>query len=224
MRSRVFWIGILSFLAIAVIYYFLFFSGFFKIKKIIITGDQIISEEIARTFVARNNIFLINAAKIEKDILSGFSQIAKVKISRSFPSTLNISIIKREPAAVWCDLEKCFLTDNDGVNFREAPTETDLIKITGAKELVGRESISQILRIQKELKDKSIATTTRAFIVSEERLNIKTSEGWEAYFNLKGNLDWQLQELNLVLEKQISPEKRRNLEYVDLRFSRVYYK
>ena len=69
-----------------------------------------------------------------------------------------------------------------------------------------------------------MATTTGAVIVSEERLNVKTSEGWEIYFNTADDLDWQVQELALVLEKQITPEKRRNLEYIDLRFSRVYYK
>ena len=60
--------------------------------------------------------------------------------------------------------------------------------------------------------------------VSEKRLNTKTSEGWEIYFNLKGDLNWQITELGLVSEKQIPLEDRGELEYIDLRFSRVYYK
>jgi len=80
------------------------------------------------------------------------------------------------------------------------------------------------LDIQDKLKNIAGVTTTRAIIVSEERLNIAVSEGWEIYFNTEGDLDWQIKELWIVLEKQISPEKRKNLEYVDLRFSRVFYK
>jgi len=55
-------------------------------------------------------------------------------------------------------------------------------------------------------------------------LDAETTEGWTVRFNLKGDLDWQVTELRLALEKQISPEKRKSLEYIDLRFSRVYYK
>jgi len=55
-------------------------------------------------------------------------------------------------------------------------------------------------------------------IISEERLNAKTSEGWEIYFNLEGDINWQLTKLGAVLEKEIPPEKRENLEYIDLRF------
>jgi hypothetical protein len=55
-------------------------------------------------------------------------------------------------------------------------------------------------------------------IISNERLNIKTFEGWLIYFNPKEDLDWQTQKLDLVLEKQIPLEKREELEYIELRF------
>ncbi len=37
-------------------------------------------------------------------------------------------------------------------------------------------------------------------------------------FDLKNSIDWQMTKLNLVLEKEIPPEKRGDLEYIDLRF------
>lgn len=231
LRSRVFWIGTLSALAIAGIYYFLFFSDFFKIKKITISGDQIISEENVRPFIRRDNIFLTDTKDIQRNILNNFLQVAEAKVRKRPPNALNIIILKRLAVALWCEEEKCFFVDNNAVIFgqiadeRFAPSEVEgLIKIIGAKEMLNKEKVSQILNIQKIIKDGSMATTTQAFVVSEERLNIKTTEGWEIYFNLKGNLDWQLQELGRVLEKQISPQKRKNLEYINLRFSRVYYK
>lgn len=221
LRSPVLKLTILVLGVIIGMSYFLFFSGFFQVKKIIITGDKIISEDD----VPRQNIFLIDVPVIEKDILDRFPQIASIEVRKSFPDTLNILITKRLPQALWCENEKCFYIDNNAVVFGEpVDAMNNLVKVIGEKELLSEEKMSQILKIKKELKDGSLATTTQALIVSDERLNIKTSEGWEIYFNLKGDLGWQMQELKLVLEKQITPEKRKNLEYVDLRFSRVYYK
>ena len=58
--------------------------------------------------------------------------------------------------------------------------------------------------------------------VSEQRLNVKTVSGWEVYFNLKGDIDWQITELKTILENKIPPKNWRNLDYIDLRFDRVF--
>ena len=229
LRNRFFWTGFLAVIILFFVSYFLFFSNIFQIQKIIITEGEGIGEENLKTFIPQNNIFLVDAQKIREDILDNFPQIAEVEIHRGFPDTLNILITERLAVAVWCEAEteKCFLMDKEGVIFGEVliPSEVEgLSKIVGAKEALGKEKISQILDIQTKLKESFNITSTQAFIASEERLNIKTSEGWEIYFNLKGNLDWQLQELGLVLEKQIPLEKKRILEYIDLRFSRVFYR
>lgn len=224
LRSRFFGLIVLFLAVIVGISYFLFFSGIFQIGKIIITGEKKVSKEAIESLVHRQNIFLIDTPKIKKDILDNFPQIAEVEINRSFPDSLNILVAERLAIAVWCEGERCFLVDSEGVNFEESPVEISLLKITGAKELLNKEKISQILEIKDKLKNSLGITTTQAFIATEERLNVKTSEGWEIYFNLKGDLNWQITELGLVLEKQIFPPKRKNLEYIDLRFSRVFYK
>lgn len=216
--------------------YFLFFSDFFEIEKIIvlrqaqdnservIIGQVKVSEEDIKSLVPQKNIFLIDIEEIKKDILAKFIKIDSVQVQRSFPDALSILVKERSPLAAWCEQDSCFLVDKGGVIFEEVSTTADLIKIAGAKEMLNKEKIAQILDIQHKLKDGPGITTTQAFIASEQRLNIKTSEAWEIYFNTEGDLNWQLQELGLVLEKQITPEKRSNLEYIDLRFSRVYYK
>ncbi|MBI2449988.1 MAG: FtsQ-type POTRA domain-containing protein [Candidatus Nealsonbacteria bacterium] len=221
--NRFFRLGILVLVITGGILYFIFFSGIFKIEKIIITGQGTISEESIKAFIGGSNIFLVDIKKTEKDILDNFPQIAEAKISRSFPDALNILVTERSAAALWCE-EKCFLIDREGVIFGDASGAVGFINISGMKDMLNKEKISQILEIQAKLEEGPGVTTTQAMIVSDERLNMKTSEKWEIYFNLKGDLDWQIQELKLVLEKQIPPEKRRNLEYIDLRFSRVYIK
>jgi len=74
-------------------------------------------------------------------------------------------------------------------------------------------------RVEKRIYSLGLEELT---IISEERLNAKTSEGWEIYFNLKGDLNWQILKLKAVLENRIPPEKRGNIDYIDLRFERVY--
>ncbi|MDO8559234.1 MAG: FtsQ-type POTRA domain-containing protein [bacterium] len=231
LRNRFFWIVILTFTVLAGISYFLFFSPFFQISNIAITGNSAVLEENIKAFIPAKNIFLIDAEIIRKDILDNFPQVAGVKIHKRLPDALSVAISERSAVALWCEEEKCFFIDKEAVVFKHIADEglalsgvEGLIKIAGAREILNKEKISQILDIQKKIRERSIATTTQANIVSEERLNVRTSEGWEIYFNLRGNLDWQIQELDLVLEKQISPEKRKILDYIDLRFSRVYYK
>jgi len=55
-------------------------------------------------------------------------------------------------------------------------------------------------------------------IVSEARFEAKTLEGFQIYFNFQEDLDWQLTKLKAVLEEEISQERRKNLEYIDVRF------
>ena len=55
-------------------------------------------------------------------------------------------------------------------------------------------------------------------IVSDEKLTGLTTEDWEVYFNLQKDIEWQLTKLRAVLEEKIPPEKRKDLEYIELRF------
>lgn len=221
-RRRFFRLGILISVMFGGLFYFLFFSGTFQIEKIIVSGVEWAPE--IKLLVPRKNIFLIDTVKIREDILNNFPQIAEAEIKRAFPDAINILVTERIAVAVWCEGGNCFLIDRQGVVFEKAPPEIDLIKIFEEKESITQEKLSQLLEIQSKLKKVLDISITEALFVSEQRLDLKTSEGWEIFFNLKGDLDWQITELRLILEKQIPPERRGELEYINLRFKRVYYK
>jgi hypothetical protein len=86
---------------------------------------------------------------------------------------------------------------------------------------VTKEKISKILEIKSKLEDILKIQIKKADLISEKRLNVKTFEGWDIYFNLKKDLDWQLTKLKAVLDEKIPEEKRKDLEYVDLRFGNL---
>lgn len=248
-RNRFFWLGTLAVLILSFIFYFLFFSKIFQVKKIIIAGQEKVSSDDLKLlaeskleskilFFSTKSIFLVNLDIIKKDILNNFPQIAEVEIHRQFPDGINISAAERQGLAILCRETDCFLLDKEGVIFdpvrnmiSNGVEEASLIKIIDhrnidhfvlAERVIEKELLSQIFEIQLKLQENLKILITEASIMSEERLNLKTQEGWEIYFNLKGDLDWQITELSLVLEKQIPPEKRGNLEYIDLRFTRVF--
>lgn len=235
----------LGFLTLAVAgaaFYGLFFWQVFWVEKITISGEQKIAKEEISSLVEKNlenkvlflktkSILKIDAGQIKTDILNAFPQIASAEVKKSFFDAISVKITERIAAALWCENDDCFLLDAEGVIFEEAPLDFGLILVETTQSpdglflgqtAVAQDKIAQILEIKSKLAEAKIAIDKVVF--SDGRLDVETSEGWTIRFNLKGDLDWQVIELKLTLEKQISPEKRKNLEYIDLRFSRVYYK
>ncbi len=229
----------LFFLFFSLLSYFLFFSSFFQVKKISLQGSPENSKEINSLvesqaerkilFFTTGSIFSADTDSMEESVLKAFPSLAEVEIERKLPGTLEILAKKREKAVCLCWPPDCFVSDSRGILFeKEAPS--DLLKVVFPQgeapalreKGIDDDLLSAVLQIEEKLQETVALKEARP--VSENRLDFLTSEGWEIYFNLGKDLDWQITELEAVLEKQISPEQRENLEYVDLRFSRVFYK
>jgi len=212
----------------------------------VLTGDlqKVIQNQIEKKILSHpsKSIFLINLNKINEMVLEKFPQLAKINLKRSFPDTMLIEIEERKPVAIFCQKEQYFFIDGEGIIFEEvseaAPQWLQIKNLTLAADLkiggevIKKEKLSQVLEIESKVKDYNPPTTLplerapnlkilEVSIISEERLNAKTSEGWEIYFNLEGDINWQLTKLGAVLEKEIPPEKREDLEYIDLRFGNL---
>jgi cell division septal protein FtsQ len=238
LSNRFFWLGLLILVFLLSLFYFLFFSEFFQTEKIIVTGEERASKEELRLLVEKKlenkilffktkSIFLVNLNETRKEILNNFPQIAEVEISRRLPDAINILVVERLSLAVWCREENCFLLDKEGVIFEETSPETSLPKIIDKQNLttpalgeriIEKEGLCQIIEIKSKLDDGLKIQIAEVFFIAEERLNLKTSEGWEIYLNPKGDIGWQLTKLRVDLEEEIPPERRKDLEYVELRF------
>jgi cell division septal protein FtsQ len=246
---RFLWLGTLFFFIILAIFYFLFFSEVFQIEKVIVTGEEKVAKEDLELLVEKKlekkilffktkSIFAVDTQNIKEDILNNFPSIAEVEISRGFPDALNIVVVERLGLTIWCQEEQCFLLDGEGVIFasagndipdgvEEIPKKVRIIdqqNINSLKlgdKVIEKEKLNQILDIESKLKDNLKIPLTAFEIISKERLNIGTLEGWEIYFNSEGDREWQLTKLRAVLEEEILPENRKNLEYIDLRFGNL---
>ncbi len=241
-KNRFFWLGILILIFLFFIFYFLFFSKTFQVEKIIVAGLEKVSSQELKVFVEEKlenkifflktkSIFSVKLNKIKKDILDSFPQIAEVEIRRGIPNYLSLLLIERLGIANWCQEEKCFLLDNEGVIFEEVLLKTDLVKIIDKQSLksfnlgekvIEKDKLSKIvLEIAPELKTNLKIPLKEFVIVSNEKLEVFTIEDWKIYFNLQGDLGWQITKLRAVLEEKIPPEKRKDLEYIELRFGNL---
>lgn len=243
-RKRFFWPGLLAFCVFTGIFYCLFFLEAFQIEKIIVSGEKKVAKQDIEflveqrlenkiLFLKTRSIFAVDLSQIKKDILNKFPQIAELEVSRGFFDAVNVVVVERQGVAQWCQEENCFLLDSGGVIFEEllemkpslilVKTFRSDLACLGDKVVEG-DLLARIFDLKSKVLANAKLSVTEATLASQERLNMETSEGWQIYFNLKGDLDWQITELALVLEKQIPPEQRDRLEYIDLRFSRVFYK
>ncbi|MBZ1345371.1 MAG: FtsQ-type POTRA domain-containing protein [Candidatus Nealsonbacteria bacterium] len=243
--QRFFWPTLLVLIISGGFFYLLFSSPIFQIKKIEITGNQKIStgeiQNLIQTqikkrmlFFDTKSIFLARLNKIDEVILKEFPQIAETNSKRRFPDTLKIGIKERKPLAIFSDSENYFLIDRQGIIFEQVGSDYQGLKIKNliliespklGQRAVEKEKLKQIFEIESKLKDELKILISEASIVSEKRLNIKTLEGWQIYFNPTKDIKNQLFNLILTLREKIPPEGWKNLEYIDLRFEgRVYYK
>ena len=251
-KNKFFWLGLLFLAILGTAFYFVVFSSVFKIKEIQISGDlkisveeikNIISEQINKNYF-KKSIFLVNLKEINRVLLERFPQIAKISLERGFPDVLAVLVEERKPVAVFLQARPSFVeqnlggqgedyyfVDNEGIAFEKiSETPSQMLKIKNStwisdlelgKGALSKEKLGQILKIETKLNDLEIPLR-EVLIISEKRLNVETSEYWEIYFNPEEDLDWQLTELDLLVKKRIPPDKRKNLEYIDLRFEKIY--
>jgi cell division septal protein FtsQ len=225
------------------IFYLICLSPLFQLKSVEISGNQKIETQSAENFVREKmskkimffktgSIFLTSAKSIKNSLLSEYSLIDSVLIKKKISGQVFIAIEERQPVAVVYIGGSYYYLDSKGIVFEKISAQdagkTEILAydfpaeaVLGQK-IIEPDLLSKILDITGQLNKDSGIFAASAEVVSKQRLNIKTSEGWEIYFNLSGDLDWQMTELKTVLENKISSEKRGNLEYIDLRFDMIF--
>ena len=253
-KKRWFRLGLLVLILLGETLYLAFFSPVFQIKEIEVRGFSKISSREIQNFVkeevkwnflffSSGSIFLLNSKDIEKVILERFLRVASCNLKRVFPDKLVIYLQERRPVAVLCSNDSennnkrkrnCYFIDEEGVVFEKSfEEENKYLKIKSTREspiklgerIFPREKLEKFLEIQRYLEKNLKISLESISPGNKERLIVKTGKNWEIYFNLKEDLKKQLRNLKLVLEEKILPEKRKDLEYIDLRFgNRVYYK
>ncbi len=233
-KRKIFWFFLFFFLFFAGNFYLATFSSFFQIKEVKVSGSDklkenvksLVESQLSKNFLSLStkSIFLFNPRDVVNFVLENFPQIESIEFLKKFPDKLEINIKERKAVALFCS-QNCYLIDSGGVAFEEffakdifEIEEKDKREINLGQIVIEKDILNEILKIKKVLEEEFQIPLEKIFLVSPERVNVKTSEGFEIYFNPKRDIDWQLTKLKVLFEKEIPLDKRKNLEYIELRF------
>ncbi len=232
------WPWVLAFILIislgAIAAYFALFYPKFRVSSIEVSGNQKVKEDDIKNFVKANTsdrILIFDKNKLEKNILNNFPGIKSVVIQKKYPNTVALKIEEREPSAVFCEL-KCFSMDGEGTIFEElkdTPKEMLIVRqelndkeIYLGEKVIEKNILDEISSVQKNLKDNQI--DIKEVFVSNP-LIFTTSENWKIYFDPTSDINSQIAKMNLLLKSEITPNERKNLQYLYLQYQdRAYYK
>ncbi len=232
------------------IFYALFFSGWMAITDVAVSQQSFVNNDEIKQQVAAylnekkwwivsraNNIFLANTKSLRALLLEKFPVFKEVSIRKKYFHGLIISAMSREAVGIWCwpKQKQCFYFDRGGVIFDRANDSSGtifLIVHDGAGEVrkmgeaVAEQTIMEwIFQLRQKLDQTKIGLAHVVLPNEQFRVNVKTTEGWEAYFSTNDALEPQIKALSFFLANKVSFEQRSQLQYIDVRIpQRVYFR
>jgi cell division protein FtsQ len=240
-QKKYFWIGISVFFVFFLLFYLAVFSPFFQIKEIQIEGAKnpslvqlkdFIKEAVSRKILCfeTKSIFLLGIAKTKEKILSQFPQIDEVSLKRKLPHTLRVSFKERQKIALFCTQRECFAIDRKGIIFEKVNQKEkkglvlrkDIQRsLSLGEKVIKRDDLNLIFKIKTILEE--LVIQPKEISIFPLRFEVQTTEGWKIFFSKERDLNLQKEELKTLLEKKIQ-ESKKDLEYIDLRFDKIFYK
>ena len=236
------------FFAALFLFYWLFLSPKFAIRRIELQSGitlfpdrarQIIAEQMNRRklhFLPQNNLWIFDTRDLIKRISEEFA-VDLVNVRRLRPQTIKIAIAEEERRALVNFQNSFYALNGQGavlgqaVGTASSGSEISIYMKDGKALQKGDEILSaQAMRFVTELSDSPIRAGYKPMIMIIEKprsddLQVKTNAGWHIYLKMNDDIKAQLENLDLTLKNSIAPDEQSKLEYIDLRFGeKVYYK
>jgi len=229
-------------LIIAVAWFFLA-SSVWRLKNIVVEGlTRIDSSEIKNIawsrednrrwlFFKESNFFLFQADALQEEILDKYN-FANLEIKKKIPGTISIKISERPYAFIFQEGSTYLYASNDGYVIKEAvvspedmskyfilENKSNSISINEKDKITLKDdylnfifSLNQLLSAYQDL-------PIEKFIIDQE-LNsviVKFIDGPAVYFNVKDDLNKQVEYLALVKKEKIGDNFNKT-NYIDLRY------
>ncbi len=233
--------------------YVLFFSSCLKVKEIVVKGNQqivglLIKKQVQTQLAGeyfkglkKDNLLLVNQQEIAKNLKNQFKLIREIKIKKKyFSQKLVILLQERIPSLVIVSKGQNYLVDENGqvyekIDLANSKIQKNLIvlrdesnpSISLGEIIITRNYLAYLKGIQQKLNTEINLKLSRNFwtptLISGD-IRVKIQEGWEIYFNQNIKLEQEVEDLKIVLNKEINFQQRQDLKYIDLRINnKVYY-
>jgi len=219
----------------------------FRIKSVEPQSDnKILNEEIKKgvlniisgkyfKILPKDNVFLLPKDEIEAYLMKEFPRIKSATVEIELPDNLLVKFEERKQEALLCYGKECGFLDDSGFVFEKAPyfSGDAYIKFideqSGDASLAIGKNIIEASKFQKimefiNLASKEKIVINKVLIKSEGLFHLITKEGWAILISDKNEPALTMDNLLLVLNEKIK-DRRRTLDYIDLRFgNKVYFK
>ena len=231
-----------------VLLYWLFYSATFAIAQIRVQGTfplttdelaQIVRHQLTGTkwgIVPMRNIFAFDAEQFGNRIADAFA-LGTIYVKKDRPRAIIVAIDEKTREAVWSVRGQYFALDNQGMilGALTADATDDRVVIFDAQADMPPADRAQVILPQalaflvRAMQNSAIKGLRPQFYIADSpratEFKLKMGEGWNIYFDTAQPLEPQLRNLELILANSIHPDKRKDLDYIDLRFGeKVYYK
>jgi len=224
---------ILFLIGVVVIFYYLFFSGAFKIKDVIVEGNKMVSSDRIESEIPKgSSILLFKLSRTKKEILKNNPEIKTLEIYRGLPNAIKVVILEHECKLIWQSGDTSYLISNQGNVAKkiEAGGTYDYPRVVDKKNipvevgsnLVSPSFVAFITNIYSQFFD-ATNIKPKDFEINQTTfdVNLNTEAGFYVKFNSLRSSAKQLDNL-----KQVLVAKRDQIhEYIDLRIDGwAYYK
>ncbi len=216
---------IFSFLVFLGLFLYFFYYPFFQVKDIDIENSEILKD--VEEVLLDGSIFFIPVSKIEKIILKENLNIENITVKRVFPATLRIRTEKKLPIAIWCKTEKreeCYYVDKSGIAYEEAEKAVNFIfineKFSKGDRVIYKENLGKLFDIVQKMAKMSIGIN-HFVLLGDEEIKILTNDSWRIYLSFY-DIEKQLDNLKTLTRERKEQIKEGDLEYIDLRYNRIF--
>ncbi|MFH2104839.1 MAG: hypothetical protein ABII72_01245 [Parcubacteria group bacterium] len=238
-------IGTLSFLI-----YFLFFTNFFRVNKIILIDNVEVSQtEVEKVFdkfrerkrlwiLPADNIFLLNKDDLNKFLIAEIPRLEQVEIEKKLTDMVKVKTKERQLLLVWVAGNELHYVDQygsvccratlDEVVERDLPLVYDSNdrEVYLREEVVTRNFVGFLQDLHQKFPQQVDAEIKKFWAPSilAKEVHLETEAGWRVYFSIDRSVESQLGDLKIVMDEQIKTRIER-VDYIDLRIDNwAYYK
>lgn len=219
---------------------------FLQIREVAVSGaatlatstlEAHVRQELAGRYAyafSKKNIFLYPKRDIAQSLLETFPELHAADVHAANFHTISAEVVEREPKALWCEAQTCYLMDQSGVVYAPAPSSDGFVAYHGQAEgerlprqYLGDKRFESLFVLIDALSQKpSLGVVESVYVDAQEDAQAVFSNGFVLKFALTDAGGDVFERFTLALGAE--PFAGRSLgefEYLDLRFGdKLYYK
>lgn len=240
---------LLAFILFALFYLF-FMSSLFGLKQVKVLGLSRIPEDNVAELAWRQaeekrllvfkqkNILFFDTDDLQKTLTDNFS-FDSVRVYKQWPHTLAVSLGERGLSFIWQDGDVRSFSDSHGCLIKDVEVKDEdisnypFLSSVGAQDYLDQKSclsldddyLKAVFRLYDKLKAYPDMPLDKFLLDGAfNTLQVKFKDGPNIFFNVKEDLDKQLNKL-VVIKQDKGDDYFKSLEYIDLRYGdRAYFK